>query len=637
MRLVLIILLLIPALVKAEEPTLSERLAFVGEKLEVVTIASGRPELPDKAPAVVDVYTHPLITKRGYLNLGEILKDVPGFFTLQNKKENILISRGVPLGSLVMFDGVPLATDVSKGIFSLDEDMNLDYVKRVEVVRGPGSVLWGPDAFSSIVNIVPFSGKDIGGLRFKVLTGTPRSHKGFRFLGGTCLGDLDLMLYGSLSNKKDFSGKNVKRYEEVVSKLSYGNFLELSLKYSNTHLPTEERFQEKKWYSRKDRENYIAKLLIKKDWNRLSFRVKTYWLKNSTKETEDRFSWSYSSQIFYAEAMASAKLFEDRGLLVLGSSLRRNIVNNAVVRIKSFIPEYIGVTDLSPLIEKKDFDTTLKSVFAQYVHRWNQFEWWGGVRYDKHTDYQSSFTYSVGAGWYPSDHWGIKLIYGVAYRTPYAAQFLKRHNMDPERIATASANVFFKGQRAKVDLVVFHSDITKHIGKDPYGGFSKPSDQSINGLELKGQLKLGERASLWTSLTTFHHYGEAEKYRVLKYILYTPSGFTYYYQDYEKPYFTGPNTFASIGFSYKPTDKCYISLIGRYHSSYSSYSIPEATRYRIDAGWSVDAYANYKISDRFSISLKVENLFADKAVSLGDYGLFRTDSARVYVLLNMNF
>ena len=54
-------------------------------------------------------------------------------------------------------------SDVTKSLHPFDRELSLASVKRLEIVRGPGSVLWGPDAFAGIVNVVPMTGKDLDG------------------------------------------------------------------------------------------------------------------------------------------------------------------------------------------------------------------------------------------------------------------------------------------------------------------------------------------------------------------------------------------------------------------------------------------------------------------------------------------
>ncbi|HOL47874.1 MAG TPA: TonB-dependent receptor [bacterium] len=71
-----------------------------------------------------------------------------------------IASRGVAQDVLFLIDGVPLITKNS--VFELDEvGISLENIKRIEVMRGPGSVIWGANAFLGLVNIITKSPEDI--------------------------------------------------------------------------------------------------------------------------------------------------------------------------------------------------------------------------------------------------------------------------------------------------------------------------------------------------------------------------------------------------------------------------------------------------------------------------------------------
>ena len=138
-------------------------LMFVGETLEVLTIASKREESAWQAPAVAQVVTGKHLMERGARTLEEALSMTPGFYMAQKEWGTMPYLRGIPNSVLFLYDTVPLGSDTTKSLHQLDRELSLAPVKRIEIVRGPGSVLWGPDAFAGIVNVVPMSGKDLQG------------------------------------------------------------------------------------------------------------------------------------------------------------------------------------------------------------------------------------------------------------------------------------------------------------------------------------------------------------------------------------------------------------------------------------------------------------------------------------------
>jgi hypothetical protein len=108
--------------------------------------------------------------------------------------------RGIPDSVLFLYDTVPMGSDVSKFLHPLDRELSLAAVKRVEVIRGPGSVLWGPDAFGGIVNVVPMTGKDLEGVETGVSYQGPGGGRGCYLIAGHDEGPWDAFL--SLSGWK---------------------------------------------------------------------------------------------------------------------------------------------------------------------------------------------------------------------------------------------------------------------------------------------------------------------------------------------------------------------------------------------------------------------------------------------------
>lgn len=129
--------------------------------MEIVS-ASKKAQKIEDAPAAIYVITQDDIKKYGYMNLGEALRMVPGVEIIQSGNHKYEVSfRGFSRTAfnksnkvLFLVNGRPVYNEVFGGvrIFSLNVSMN--EVKRIEVIRGPGSSLYGANAFSGVVNII---------------------------------------------------------------------------------------------------------------------------------------------------------------------------------------------------------------------------------------------------------------------------------------------------------------------------------------------------------------------------------------------------------------------------------------------------------------------------------------------------
>lgn len=116
----------------------------------------------DEAPASVTVITREELRAFGYQTVTEALQLVRGFFLADDRIYTYVGVRGFqPPGDLntrilVLWDGHP-TNDVwaGQGFAGRDFDVDLSAIERIEVVRGPASLLFGTGAFFGVVNVVP--------------------------------------------------------------------------------------------------------------------------------------------------------------------------------------------------------------------------------------------------------------------------------------------------------------------------------------------------------------------------------------------------------------------------------------------------------------------------------------------------
>ncbi|MBQ7760191.1 MAG: TonB-dependent receptor [Acidaminococcaceae bacterium] len=127
--------------------------------LDPMIVTAQRMEMRDlDTPAAVEVFTHEDLVETGGNNLQEALKFGTGLYYQNQGVKGIsqgtmaskIVIRGVEKGTLVLVDGVPLN---QSGRYNLD-DIPLETIERVEVVRGGGAVLYGSEATGGVVNII---------------------------------------------------------------------------------------------------------------------------------------------------------------------------------------------------------------------------------------------------------------------------------------------------------------------------------------------------------------------------------------------------------------------------------------------------------------------------------------------------
>ena len=126
---------------------------------ETVTTASKKAESALAAPAAMTVITEKEIEAFGALNLHEILDRVTSIFARGSYtiSESSVIMRGtistLSSHTLILLNGRPIR-DIYGGIGSLYSVFPVQSIEKMEIIRGSGSVLYGSNAYTSIVNII---------------------------------------------------------------------------------------------------------------------------------------------------------------------------------------------------------------------------------------------------------------------------------------------------------------------------------------------------------------------------------------------------------------------------------------------------------------------------------------------------
>ncbi|MBX3301364.1 MAG: TonB-dependent receptor [Nitrospira sp.] len=177
-----------------------EELLYLRE--ETVSIAARYEQPISQAPSNVYVITDEDIRRSGASDLPTVLRRIPGLevmqvtgadFNVSMRGDNQLVSNKL----LVMVDGRSIYVDVQGSVFWKAIPVTLPEIKRIEVQKGPASVLYGFNAFDGIINII---------------TKSPEEMKGAtaQFGGGA---------YGTISSAAIYAN----RYKKLGFRLSYGH------------------------------------------------------------------------------------------------------------------------------------------------------------------------------------------------------------------------------------------------------------------------------------------------------------------------------------------------------------------------------------------------------------------------------
>ena len=136
-------------------------------KLEVTAVSKeARPAFG--TPAAITVLTREDIRRSGATNIPDVLRLVPGVEVAQLDANKWAIGiRGfqgrLSKSVLVMIDGRAVYTPLFAGVYWEMQDVMLETIDRIEVVRGPGGTIWGANAVNGVINIITRRAQDTHG------------------------------------------------------------------------------------------------------------------------------------------------------------------------------------------------------------------------------------------------------------------------------------------------------------------------------------------------------------------------------------------------------------------------------------------------------------------------------------------
>ncbi len=147
-----------------------EDLMLLYEDEEMISIATGTYKPIHLAPSVAHVITAEDIKTSGATKLDQVLEMVPGIhvsLSTVNRLNYVYSIRGIHTGqnpqALILMNGHPFRS-ASSGARPNGFHYPVENIERIEVMRGPGSAVYGADAFAGVINIITKDADSLAGL-----------------------------------------------------------------------------------------------------------------------------------------------------------------------------------------------------------------------------------------------------------------------------------------------------------------------------------------------------------------------------------------------------------------------------------------------------------------------------------------
>ena len=549
---------------------LEDEVALLAEEL-FVTIASRMEEKAVRAPSMVTVITAKEIKNIGARTLFDILQTVPGFDTIKNASfgVNRFGARGMQASDTkikVLIDGHSLNMPFNGRATTFFDDLPLKNVKKIEIIRGPGSALYGENAFLAVVNIITKDADDIDGI--EVATGFGRYDTNeYGILFGKTLYNINISGYAryhktngmssTIDQDKIFGapfaltpGKvNDSRINSDLNlKVSYKD-IEFNAKYMNKNT---EPFVGAQFAltddSSEQRYNYVMGDLRYKlgIGDKITFKPRVYY---------DQYDFSFFEELFPDGFTIPFDLDGDGDIEVfpfgmladglgrnkrLGSEMQLNynlFDNNTLTLGFDYIWEKQDnlrfITNFNPLTNAslgsmRDVSDTsnwirgkIRQIWAVYIQdKWDITDRLGltiGIRHDQYSDFEGTTNPRIGLVWNFMDNAHLKLLYGEAFRAPSFEEtgtlnpaLVGNPGLDPETIRTYEIGLGYEfNEFINANVNYFYNDINDEIALTQKGLPTAPQvyentgGPHIQGIEFELKADLNK---IWKEAYAFANY-----------------------------------------------------------------------------------------------------------------------------------
>lgn len=483
------------------------------QELAQVTIAAKQKQTVYSSPSSVSVINRTQIKNMGIKTLQALLNFVPGFQSTRDIEQgtaNRISARGrstaLSESVLILIDGEKINDLYTGGISILNRLFDLGHVERVEIIRGPGSALYGGNAFLGVINIVTTTNLNEVAVALDSTAETSVSanvskmfNNGYVFDGYFSAfsgrGD-DFYItdnYGVSDSVKD-PAKGYDFYSKLLvdnwlfnaryMQRTLTDFIALGSIGNDINKEETQQWSVSAKYSGELSEKFHYKLSASHNedkWNTL-----TLLIPNNTEMAPGFF--------LDGDFIGGPFLTSDRNHLSLDTVYQLN--NNQKLSV-GISYEEASITDvhtstshdlftLSPyekIIELTGEDSfndkkrrEISSVYLQDQFKLNaEWELTAGFRLDHYNDFGRSINPRLALIWNPQPRNSFKIMYGTAFRAPNFLELYDRNNyidfgnvtLNAEEVATTELSWLSHFSTWDIEITAFHNSFTQLITLGP--------------------------------------------------------------------------------------------------------------------------------------------------------------------------
>jgi outer membrane receptor protein involved in Fe transport len=453
-----------------------------------ITIASKHSEKPSDAPGVISVVSNDEINRFGAKTVSDLLERVVGTYSLGNHLiKSVLSIRGDQTTEtsshvLVLINGRPTRERVWGGTDSdIYQAFPINTIDHIEVVRGPGSVLYGTNAYTGVINIITkkeentyiqaegsgfIEGGYSAGISGNIAKGDFQAFGGFNYLNTPSYDIDDYSTFDPRTN-------SLNTLPFAVKDTSIGVFIGANYKGVSAMFG----------YSRWDNSSE-ANFMYQRYFGDLGYEM------NISDKWKINFNSTFT--LFEQDATTDRKSSE-----ILGEITNHFQFNDKLNLIVGGSYIYIdGNETMGTDVISSSMDTTENSyiIYSQLQYQLlNNLKLITGAQYNKVENLDGNIVPRFGAIYYPIEKINVKALYSRAYRAPsldekYVSDPQVRGNQSllPEKVSSLDIGITWLGEHLQSSLTYYYNEQSDLISKGTVEGQNFSSFQNIDKLTIQG-------------------------------------------------------------------------------------------------------------------------------------------------------
>lgn len=437
---------------------------------EVVVTATRMPQSLDLTIAHTTVLNEQEIKESGAPDALTLLSSLEGVEVVQNGglgKQSSIFMRGANSSQvLVLLDGVRI-NSATTGATALDQLM-LDQIERIEVVRGNVSSLYGSEAIGGVIQIFTRHGRGEPALNVSAGSG---SH-GTQRLSAGFSGSVETTSFSvNIGQNKTDGFSAIKAGIAPTANPDNDGYDNTSLSGSVKHMFDANNSLSASAFQSNGDTQYDSAFGAPADLNTSKSTLSKFAL-----ASENRFSDAWQSKLQLSQGVDNYKDYLNS---VQGSSIKtgnRQIGWQNTLKLSATGSVLLGLEKLDQKVASTtayaETERKVNSVFAGYSGYFGQHQVQANLRQDRYSDFGAANTWSLGVAHALGEAWRASVSTSTAFKAPtfndmYGPAFWGSNpSLDPERSRNGEVGVHYAANGQNVDVIYFDSRTRNLIAAD---------------------------------------------------------------------------------------------------------------------------------------------------------------------------